>query len=137
MLVLVAGAMLAGCKSDEEQAELLPPPPGYYVHSWQRAQIAAADQDVFIIYRFEWDNDAGQARFSPYGRHHFKQIMERVAYWPHPIVIEKEPGEPHVDAARRNAVISMLTEAEVRKPETRVEVRELKWQSPYEVKVDN
>ena len=134
--MLAVSAVLGGCKSDEEQRALMPPPPGYYVHAWQRAQIVAADQDMFIIYRFEWDSDESQARFSPYGRHHFRQIMERVAYWPHPIVIEKEPGEPHVDAARRNAVIAMLTEAEVRKPETRVEVRELDWRSPYVVELD-
>ncbi len=136
LAMLIGIAMLGGCKSDEKQDALLPPPPGYFVHAWQRRQIAAADQDSFVIYRFEWDPDASQPKFSPYGRHHFNQIMDRVAYWPHPIVIEKEPGEPHVDAARRNAIITMLTEADVRKPETRVEIRDLDWETPYRVETD-
>lgn len=112
--IVVAAAVLgfAGCHHRYHDCKdiphgAIPQPIGTHVCQWQTEQMARAEQDDFVIYRYEWLRDSAQ--FSPYGGRHMMGIAGRLPHAPFPVVIEPS-DDATLDQARREAATRMLAE---------------------------
>jgi hypothetical protein len=95
----------------------IPQPPGTFSCQWQNAQKFRAEQDKFVIYRYEWFE--GGDRLGPDGRRHIEAIAQRLDGVPFPVIVEKSDDNA-VNETRRQQVIASLATLGVANPEQRV-----------------
>ncbi|MGO8691924.1 MAG: hypothetical protein ACLQLG_20070 [Thermoguttaceae bacterium] len=111
-LVLLAAAAVAGCHSGPECGSCnditpgaIPQPNGTYACQWVNAEKARADQDEFVIYRYEWSADA--LKLTPSGQEHIAQIARALCQVPCPVVIEPS-ADRGMDESRRAVILDAL-----------------------------
>ena len=106
--------LVIGCKSDGEHGVdkcsdipqgAIPQPNGTFACQWQTAQIARANQDMFMIYENEWH--LGGKELGPFGQQHVVAMAAHIKGTPFKVAIE-----PHFDN-QRNAPDEELNKARV------------------------
>jgi len=110
LVMLAVGFCTGGCHHPpckDIPPGAIPQPIGTYVCQWQTEQMARAEADDFVIYRYEWLRETDQ--FSPFGGQHVMRMAKRLPLAPFPVVIEPSDNQ-ELDQARRARLIGMLAE---------------------------
>jgi len=91
----------AGCEDIPKGA--VPQALGTAACLWQPEQAGRAEQDDFVIYRYQWRGESPE--LSPFGQRHVKVIAKRLPDVPFPVVVEPS-GDDELDQ-KRVAWVSM------------------------------
>lgn len=92
------------------------PPFGSSYYALMHSQIAKGEASLMVLHHFDFVPCQGELNYR--GRLQLQKIVRRAVQNPFPIIIEATRDDPHLDAARRAAVISELAFLPI--PEERV-----------------
>jgi len=95
----------------------IPQPVGTHTCGWQATQTALAEQDDFVIYRYEWQGES--AELGPFGRRHVANLTHRLQTQPDSLIVEPSENRA-LDDQRRAWLIAMLAAHEIPDAEGRV-----------------
>ncbi|MCE2967768.1 MAG: hypothetical protein ACK55O_07460 [Phycisphaerales bacterium] len=121
VLLSAAAAVAGGCGAQRQEdicAGDLPRPLGSHVAEWTGRQTAKARGSEFTLYRFRFQ--PGSTELTNEGRRIMARLTSQLNSEAYPIVIEPEDNNPQLDEGRRRAIVSMITQARILDPETRV-----------------
>jgi len=115
LLGLLCTTSLAGCASckpwgwgrhcETIAPGTVPQPAGTYACQWQSAQSALAEQEDFVIYRYEWDGH--EVELTRTGQDHLENIGKRLPFAPFSVVVQRS-DDPALDESRKEAVVATL-----------------------------
>lgn len=90
-------------------------PFGSFVQASLDTQVANGRMVRMALYDYDFvDSDArGISRLTPRGKIQLRKITKLLAEMPAPIVVQRTPGNPIRDAARKQAVMTALAEMSV------------------------
>lgn len=92
------------------------PPFGSSYYALMHSQIAKGEASLMVLHHFDFVPCQGELNYR--GRLQLQKIVRRAVQNPFPIIIEATRDDPHLDAARRAAVISEMAFLPI--PEERV-----------------
>jgi hypothetical protein len=96
------------------------PPLGASVHALGRTQVANGDAARMILYRADFVE--GGSALTPRGKDHLAKIAALLPTSFSPLLIERSPCAPELDAARRLAVLNELSHCTFPVPTERIVV---------------
>src|SRR4051812_9364637 len=67
----------------------MPDPPGEHVRRFQAVQRTNAMAQEYVIFNHEWY--MGGRTLGPYGEHHLRHMITRLAAVPYPVIIQPTP----------------------------------------------
>ena len=87
----------------------IPKPVGTYTNELLNRQADKAERDDFVFYYNEWID--GQAVLGPRGGEHLDKVIMRLRTVPFAVIVQPEPDQPVLNAARQKALIDALVDA--------------------------
>jgi hypothetical protein len=87
----------------------IPLPAGTYTKEYFARQQYKAEADDFTIYYNEWFD--GKTDLHQWGLDHVARIAARLPVTPFLVVVQPEPDQPVISAARRDKVVNLLFQA--------------------------
>ncbi len=121
LAVPLAGLM--GCEAQRHEDipdGAHPQPVGASVRDFFGRQARKAEQDDFVIYRYEWQSD-GSTALNDWGQRRFNELVPRLSHEPFDIVIQPSDNG-RLDEARQRTLVSLIAREGIVNPNDRVVV---------------
>jgi uncharacterized membrane protein YgcG len=110
LTIAVSGCQTGQNPCDDIAPGAIPQPAGTYVCQWNRAEMARADRDNYVIYRYEWTAEG--TKLTSFGQEHLARIADGLPQVAFPVVIEPV-ADPKMNETRRLAVLEGLANCHV------------------------